>query len=835
MKCLLLLSLLFIATGAMAQAQNQSIGGTLAESTDPSELALAPVYVADDGAIVYLRETDQAVYWFAEHPGRGYAHVFKGRRNGATIRGRMISVPKYGSTKTGRVTLQIRTGGVLHQVGQAMNAPFRRLDPRAMAEVKDKLPTPGFPAFQSRSGADFDGGYEDARGRRYYVRTLENRVVFFVESQFRSGKRPKAAFVFFGKWTGADRRFATGELIAMPKGQRRASGQFSLGFLEDRSLSGQSDFAHLQAVLAAPMIQTQSLRLLGDKTQQDYPVTIDNGLVTVEGDILVGEIPRVQGGQIPAVVLADRGRLWPNCEVPFDFDTTFFGQQPNETANARAIRQAVRANIDAAIADWNNSAAITWRRRKESDSDFVVFTPRTNLCVGPMGSITCGRSPLGRQGGAQQILFSRPTATGNVLASGTFMHEMGHAVGLSHEHTRIDREDFVDIQWPAIIPGFLGNFRQRSNSSRELGAYDYGSIMHYGPRAFSADGSATIVPLRSGVTIGQRTALSAGDIAGIKSFCPGVIQAQGVGQRGDGAGITLIQADDDPELELLLMAYDDAEGQNGFKLRLCEFSHNYSALNCQSEAFRIDGLGHRGSGAGIAAGRLLGIANEQDLVVAAYDTSGVVKYRVCRDFPSNGVSDCSASRTVLNGQRFGARADGLGVAIGNVNRSGPREVVIASLDDSEGPNRLKWSVGRGFGDNAQAVTWSPLNSTAGPGPFSVFTLGHRGSGLGLALVNQNNNANLEMVFGVLDDGQGDDPFDIITMEDLTLNGDITGDARIRRYQGHGHSAEGAGIAIGDIDNDGARDLILMSYDDPDNDDDRENQFKLRIIFAGGDR
>ena len=41
--------------------------------------------------------------------------------------------------------------------------------------------------------------------------------------------------------------------------------------------------------------------------------------------------------------------------------------------------------------------------------------------------------------------------------------------------------------------------------------YDYGSVMHYGTFAFSANGEATFTPLQQGVTIGQRVALSATD------------------------------------------------------------------------------------------------------------------------------------------------------------------------------------------------------------------------------------------------------------------------------------------------------------------------------------
>ena len=54
--------------------------------------------------------------------------------------------------------------------------------------------------------------------------------------------------------------------------------------------------------------------------------------------------------------------------------------------------------------------------------------------------------------------------------------------------------------------------------------YDYTSVMHYQAAAFSANGSATIVPLQPNVKIGQRYKLSPTDIAAIRKFynCSGV-------------------------------------------------------------------------------------------------------------------------------------------------------------------------------------------------------------------------------------------------------------------------------------------------------------------------
>jgi|GEM_PF-2143223 len=252
-----ILCLLFFALASNLSAQSNSTTNEFANSVDPAMLKLAPVFVADDGGLVYLKETDKYVYWFAEHPGRGYSHVFRGTRNGYRIKGKMISVPKYAAKTVAHLTMDILPGGFLRQSG-ANKAPFTKLSPRKLSDVKHRLPLPAFPAFRANTKADFDGGYKDEKGRQFYVRTVGNQVVFFVESTFKEGKKPTAAYVYFGKWVGENRRFATGELVALSKGKRKLNGIFSLGFSDEGLLSGKSDFQYLKTVLAKPMTKPSS-------------------------------------------------------------------------------------------------------------------------------------------------------------------------------------------------------------------------------------------------------------------------------------------------------------------------------------------------------------------------------------------------------------------------------------------------------------------------------------------------------------------------------------------------------------------------------------------------
>ena len=66
---------------------------------------------------------------------------------------------------------------------------------------------------------------------------------------------------------------------------------------------------------------------------------------------------------------------------------------------------------------------------------------------------------------------------------GIIMHEILHSLGWVHEHSRQDRYKFVSVNWSNIIPNKKHNFYIDSNAISGF-SYDFGSIMHYPPRAF---------------------------------------------------------------------------------------------------------------------------------------------------------------------------------------------------------------------------------------------------------------------------------------------------------------------------------------------------------------
>lgn len=74
------------------------------------------------------------------------------------------------------------------------------------------------------------------------------------------------------------------------------------------------------------------------------------------------------------------------------------------------------------------------------------------------------------------------------------------ALGFHHMHSAHDRDKYVKINLNNVKNKHKDNFKKR-NGTHFGGKYDYGSVMHYGPTAFSKNGKPTIVPKVSKETL----------------------------------------------------------------------------------------------------------------------------------------------------------------------------------------------------------------------------------------------------------------------------------------------------------------------------------------------
>jgi len=146
-----------------------------------------------------------------------------------------------------------------------------------------------------------------------------------------------------------------------------------------------------------------------------------------------------------------------------------------------------------------------------TNARFTKLTSPTGSYINVVNSNQCGGvSVLGKafRGGAQNL--EAPTA-GNcggstATAVSVTVHEFMHALGLFHEQTRPDRDNYITVNWQNIQNG-RSNFNYEKRGQQKVDAlklpYDYQSIMHYGDDTFS-NGNGPTMTAKGGQRMGSK-------------------------------------------------------------------------------------------------------------------------------------------------------------------------------------------------------------------------------------------------------------------------------------------------------------------------------------------
>jgi len=223
----------------------------------------------------------------------------------------------------------------------------------------------------------------------------------------------------------------------------------------------------------------------GTAFSMDEPHINEDGTIIVQGDMRL-----TQEQLIGRKIL---GNNWRNGVVYYQMANHFSRND--------------RSRIERAMKVWQSKVPCLQFKQRRNEPNYIYIQDggSRNGCSANVGMI----------GGKQYLSLHRP----GCMTHGVILHEFGHSLGFQHEQCRSDRDQYVKINFNNIEGGPHGRIA-RVNFGKlwttNYAPYDYNSLMHYGPYAFSRCYGCVTIQTKDGSNIGQRRGLSYYDVQAMR-------------------------------------------------------------------------------------------------------------------------------------------------------------------------------------------------------------------------------------------------------------------------------------------------------------------------------
>jgi hypothetical protein len=251
--------------------------------------------------------------------------------------------------------------------------------------------------------------------------------------------------------------------------------------------------------------------------------------------------------------------------------------------------------------------------------------------------------------------------------------------------------------------------------------------------------------------------------------------------------------------------------------------HIPSGINCDISGMapfvQVPGVGWEGQGAGVAYADLNN-NGKQDMVLMAYDNpsgGNTFRYKVGWDINMNN-GQASSWTDNIHIAGVGWEGQGAGIAIGDINNNGKKDMILMTYDNPAGANTFRYKIGWDIKLNGKAQSWSNTFFEAGPSD--------EGSGAGIYLADINKNGTIDLVLMASVQKDGLDNFRYKIGWDLNANGQASSWSSFIYGPGVGHSIQGADVVVTDVNLDDNLDIVVMAYDNP-----HWNNFRYRIGWS----
>jgi hypothetical protein len=318
--------------------------------------------------------------------------------------------------------------------------------------------------------------------------------------------------------------FATGTVL----GSVRIPDPFEMDPMADLNISSIYDLIDESEPLTPPETRLFLYPRLGEHMMQILQAQIRDDFAYYQGDIALGHRAELtdctddEGLKAGAnkILVAGYGLagldksiyLWPKGVIPYTIDDS--------------LKDSTDI-IVAAIEEWNQKTNITLvhyeLEKSWLKSNFKNYDKMWRIHFKDTDGKSCF-SYVGLRETNQHTDIERAQVISlvNNCTHLTALHEIGHTIGLWHEHNRPDRDGFIKIMSDNIQENNRDQYDVgNNNTAAMIGDYDYESIMHYRDNCFAIGDGKTFEALRydSGQTrIGRVQHLSTGDIDAVNAM-----------------------------------------------------------------------------------------------------------------------------------------------------------------------------------------------------------------------------------------------------------------------------------------------------------------------------
>uniref|UniRef100_A0A1I7TGD1 Zinc metalloproteinase n=1 Tax=Caenorhabditis tropicalis TaxID=1561998 RepID=A0A1I7TGD1_9PELO len=204
-------------------------------------------------------------------------------------------------------------------------------------------------------------------------------------------------------------------------------------------------------------------RAIRNRNEGDINSQSGVGRYLIQGDIAVVNT------RSRRAVIRQKHKKW-KLPMPYSFDRNF----------PRRSRQRVLE----AMRFWSDKTCITFQENQYVYPHVRIF--EGNGCWSFVGK--------------QQSLREQSLSLESSCTDHTFVvaHEIAHTLGFFHEHARIDRDQYISIDYSNVNPNLTFAFAKESEKQldHQAAPYEYGSVMHYSVDQFALNTNRPVIYAR---------------------------------------------------------------------------------------------------------------------------------------------------------------------------------------------------------------------------------------------------------------------------------------------------------------------------------------------------